>query len=406
MNLEELTAILGRVQAGAEQEFSRDKEGFREALKRAYAEQGKETSGSKANQTFGSNRTITMARELIGTQPVNPNIIDQLFKADPDQVAMRNRMGLGLSNDRATRAGQILGTLGSDIVQDRGRSAWWLLNAPQAVGNVAQEAAIHKVAPGIYAADAVLDENKNEITRTNKIAAKRKNLIDNEGLPKAGISVDRDGVYRKRRYGPGLAEALMIPAGFAINTSIGLMNPFGGQEGYKAVLESDEDASKTSNVLGEVAAKYILGKTGNLLPWDEFKQVRPDVSKDEYMRYKAFKFDNDGDLNIFDDGQVSVPTGVLKYTNEGIHGPEVQFLGRSLPLHTGIMPTAAAILGTAYGAKMGDNWKGKDGKTYRRGIRGGMLGGAGAGLASMALGNIIENERRKRNAAENNNIIN
>ena len=402
MNLDEINAILDRLGTGFNEEFSRDKEGFREALKRGYAEKGKETSGSKANQTFGSNRTITMARELIGTQSDKPNIIDQIFKADPDQVAMRNRMGLGLSNDGATRAGQILGTLASDVVQDRGRSAWWLLNAPQAVGNVAQEAAIHKVAPGIYAADEQLDELSNAITTENKIAATRKGLIDSEGLPVAGVSVDRDGVYRKRRYGPGLAEALMIPAGAAINTSIGLMSPFGGQEGYKAVFESEEDPSKTSNVLGEVAAKYILGKTGNLLPWDEFKQVRPDVSKDEYMRYKAFKFDNDTDLNIFDDGQVVLPAGVLKYTDEGIHGPEVQFLGRSLPLHTGIMPTAAAILGTAYGAKMGDNFKGKDGKTYRRGIRGGMIGGSAAGLGAMTLGNIIEGERRRRNAEENN----
>ena len=96
-----------------------------------------------------------------------------------------------------------------------------------------------------------------------------------------------------------MTEALMIPAGLQSTSSIGLMNPFGGQEGYKAVLESEEDASKTSNVLGEVAAKYILGRTGNLLPWDEFKQVRPDVSKDEYMKYKAFKFDNSGDAKSF-----------------------------------------------------------------------------------------------------------
>ena len=165
MNLEELTDVLERVKIGAEQEFSRDKEGFREALKRAYAEQGKETSGSKANQMLGSNRTITMARELIGTQPKNPNIIDRLFKADPDQVAMRNRMGLGLSDDLAVRTGQALGTLGSDIVQDRGRSAWWLINAPQAVANIAQELSLHSVAPGLYAADEFKDERDNVINR-------------------------------------------------------------------------------------------------------------------------------------------------------------------------------------------------------------------------------------------------
>ena len=66
------------------------------------------------------------------------------------------------------------------------------------------------------------------------------------------------------------------------------------------MFESEDDPSKTSNVLGEVAAKYILGRTGNLLPWDEFKQVRPDVSKGEYMRYKAFKFDKEADFNPLD----------------------------------------------------------------------------------------------------------
>ena len=60
---------------------------------------------------------------------------------------------------------------------------------------------------------------------------------------------------------------MSIPAGIAINTGLGLMTPFGGAEGYKAALPSDEDPSKTSNVIGEVAAKYFLGRTGNLLPY-------------------------------------------------------------------------------------------------------------------------------------------
>ena len=196
----------------------------------------------------------------------------------------------------------------------------------------------------------------------------------------------------RRNYEPGYVDALAIPTGIAVNSGIGLLNPFGGQEGYKAVFESEEDPSKTSNVIGEVAAKYILGRTGNLLPWDEFKKVRPDVSKDEYMRYKAFKFDNEADLNPLD-GDVVLPTGVLKYTNEGIHGPEVQFLGRSLPLSTAILPAAASVMGTAYGAKRG--------APTGRAIRGGMVGGLGSLAASSLIGNIIEGERRRRNQAEN-----
>ena len=165
------------------------------------------------------------------------------------------------------------------------------------------------------------------------------------------------------------------------------MTPFGGAEGYKAVFPSEEDPSKTNNPIAEVAAKYILGRTGGILPWEEFKKVRPDVSKDEYMRYKAFKFDKEQDYNVLDDGKMTALGGVAKYTNEGIHGPEVQFLGKSLPVATAIMPTAAAILGTAYGARKGP-------------MRGTATGLASA-LGSMAIGNVIEQERRRRNEAEN-----
>ena len=108
------------------------------------------------------------------------------------------------------------------------------------------------------------------------------------------------------------------------------------------------------------------------------------------MRYKAFKCDKDEDYNPFDDGKVSLGMGAARYTNEGIHGPEVQFLGRSLPVATGLMPTAAAILGTALGVR-----------NKRNPIQSGMYGGlAGAG-GGMALGMAIEDERRRRNQAEN-----
>ena len=92
----------------------------------------------------------------------------------------------------------------------------------------------------------------------------------------------------------------------SINSGLGLLNITGGHEGYKGIPD-EEDPTKTSNVIAEMAAKYFLGRTGGLLPWDEFKQVRPDVGKDEYMRYKAFKFDNSADMNPLD-GDFSIPT--------------------------------------------------------------------------------------------------
>ena len=378
--LQDTLNFLKRVGDSAKEEFSYGKEDFRLAMKRGLEDAEMETDSTRTDQTLGTNRTLTMARDLLGI-------------SDPNQRAAREEMGLGLKPGRAEKIGQILGTIGSDITQDRTRAIWWLINAPQATANMLLDVSLKKHAPNLFKSSPIRDEAGELIT--SKVAQNNPglNIVSSTGRTKVGVTrvpgkgKNEPDTFARRDYNPGTVEALNVPLGLTINTAVGLMTPFGGQEGYKAVFESEEDPSKTNNMLGEVAAKYILGRTGNLLPWDEFKKVRPDVSKDEYMRYKAFKFDKEGDLNPLD-GDLTVPTGVLKYTNEGIHGPEVQFLGRSLPLHTGIMPAAAAIAGTTYGARIG-------------GTRGGMIGGALSTAGSMLTGNLIEQERRRRNQEEN-----
>ena len=380
MNLQDALNALERTKKGANRAFGEGREDHREALKRARADRGKDIEGTRIGQMMGTNRTVTLARELMG-------------KATPEDVRRRNEMGLGIPEDRAEKIGYILGTIGSDIVQDRGRNIYWLLNAPQATANVIQDIALNRNASELFGSRAVTDTAGNLVK--SKKQAYLTGIANKDGDPKKGYFKSKSG-YKQRNYEPGHVDLLAIPSGIAINSSIGLLNPFGGQEGYQAVMPSDEDPSKTSNVLGEVAAKYILGRTGSLLNWDDFKKVRPDVSKDEYMRYKAFKYDNKLDLNPMD-GDVVLPGGIIKYTDEGIHGPEVQFLGRSLPVATGILPTAAAIAGTAYGARIGAGQNNVRG----RGVRGGLIGGLSSLAASTIAGNVIEQERRKRNKAEN-----
>ena len=198
--------------------------------------------------------------------------------------------------------------------------------------------------------------------------------------------------------------ALGIPAGFAINQGIGLMTPFGGYEGYEAVVPDANDPSKTANAVSEIASKYILGRTGNLLDWDEFKKVRPDVSKGEYNAYKAFKYDKAVDVNPFDDGNISLPGGVVRATTDGIHGAEIQFLGRSLPVNPAIMPFASAVAGAALGVRKGRRFrKGGDleGNVDKEAVKRGLIGGSAGALGGMAVGNLLEGERRRRNQAEN-----
>ena len=370
--IETILGFLDRVKKGAADAYGEGREDHRQASRRARELRGKDLESTKIGQMTSSNRTMTMLREMLGV-------------ANKEDVRIRQQMGMGFSDDRATQIGQVLGQIGADITQDRTRELWWLINAPQAAANIAQEVALKYRAPDLFKAQKIPGVKSDNL-------AMRLGILDRDKEPRKGYSRVKGGGFQKRNYEPGFVDALSIPTGIAVNSGIGLLNPFGGQEGYKAVLPSEEDPSKTNNVLGEVAAKYILGRTGNLLPWDEFKKVRPDVSKDEYMAYKAFKFDNEADLNPLD-GDFVLPTGVLKATSEGIHGPEVQFLGRSLPVTTALIPTAAAIAGTAEGARRGTR--------VGRGVRGGFIGGMASLAAGSLAGNLLEQERRRRNKAEN-----
>jgi hypothetical protein len=381
MNFRELIDATKRARSGFKDSYGEGREDNRIAFKRTRDDSEKDPDAVRIATTLGTNRTMTMLMEAL--------------RANPKQSKVFTQMGMGFSNDPATRVGQVGGHLAADLTQDRTRELWWLLNAPQAIGNVSQEAITNMMTRGKFEkSTAQQDRAGNLLSITNQLEAEKVGALDPQsGRLKKGYSmkdVDGDKIIYKRDYEPGHIEALQIPVGLAINSGIGLMNPFGGQEGYQAALPSEEDANKTSNVIGEVAAKYILGRTGNILPWDEFQKVRPDVSKGEYMAYKAFKFDKGADLNPFDDGRATIPSGVLKYNNDGIHGAEVQFLGRSLPLNTAILPTATAILGTALGARR-----------VKRPIESGFIGGMSGALGGMAVGNALEDERRRRNAAEN-----
>ena len=397
--------FLDRLKKGFKDRYSEGSEDYRQAYYAARELQGKDAEDVRIKSTFATNPTVVTARDLIAD--AFPNAPDWM-KSDKIYRQSREERGMGLSSDLATKLGQIGGTIGNDLTQDTSRRVWWLLNAPQATGSVINEYALGTANPDLYKHDATkigvpvmeIDDKGRSVpkvyenqsyTETNRMKyeqALAQNLISKEGTKRKGVG-QKNGVFTKRRFNPGDVAALGIPSGIAINAGIGLLNPFGGSGGYSAVIPSDEDPSKTENVIGEVAAKYILGKTGNLLPYDEFSQARPDVSRGEYNAYKAFKYDKEGDFNIFDDGKVTLPTGVIKATTDGIHGPEVQFLGRSLPLTTTLIPYLGAVAGGVAGVRT------------KRPIKGGIIGGmAGLGIGT-AAGLVTEELRRRANAASN-----
>jgi hypothetical protein len=193
-------------------------------------------------------------------------------------------------------AAQAAGALSADVVADGARNIWWFLNAPQALASLAIQQAMATSSPDLKAA--------------------------------AGVSPQVPWLKNRN-----LRMAATAPAWIAMSLGIGNL---ARQPGYKAVVPDEEDPTQSANLLQEGIERYFLGRTGALLPYDEFVQERPDVSRSEYESYKAYLFGSNAPL---------------KATLEGIHGPEVTFMGKSIPVATTILPAVAAIAGTRYGVR-------------------------------------------------------
>lgn len=200
------------------------------------------------------------------------------------------------------KAAQAAGVVGADLASDGMRNIWWFLNAPQAIAQVA------------------MFQGMRQATEKQMTAQEQAKFIS-----------PQEPLIRRRN----LRMAAAAPAWIAASLGIG---NFMRQPGYKAVVPSEENPTETANAAGELASRYFLGRSGALLPYDEFKKERPDVSRGEYNAYKNYLFSG---------------ASPVKATMEGIHGPEVTFMGKSIPLATGILPMAAAVIGARRGMKRG-----------------------------------------------------
>ena len=391
--LQQLGNIGNDLKAGFNREKGIGQEDFRRAHYRELELQGKQADAPKWDQ-------------MMGAYPLGNRIKEAFGKASPERIQAEREMGIGLAptNKPAERIGQLGGALVNDIKEDGTRSFYWLLNALQASGSVINDEVIkraNRMAHGdgplnLWGKSTVMNDLNPEAPLRAKnsqqaVAQGAAIKVDGKTRPAPNYSITGSGddaVFTKRNFAPGDLGWLAVPTGVAINSGLGLLTPFGGAEGYKAAIPSEENPSKTDNVLGEVGLKYFMGRTGNLLPYDEFSKVRPDVSKDEYNRYQAFKYDKREDWNPLD-GDMTILGGGIKTTDEGIHGPELQFLGRSLPVTTGGIPFITSMLGGAAGTMT------------KAPIKGGVRGGFAGLVGGQVLGNVIEGERRRRNKEEN-----
>ena len=240
-------------------------------------------------------------QEIARLRAKYPEVREVTGAANKATLPGRNQE-LDISDNLRARTTVAAGQLAGDMATDGMRNIWWFLNAPQAIAQIAMLQGMH--------------------------SANTRSVKD---LDVAAVRNPNRPVFKSRN----LRMAAAAPAWLAV--SMGLGN-FSRNPGYKAVVPDENDPTKTANPVQEVVDRYFLGRSGKLLPYDEFVKERPDVSRQEYNQYKNYLFGN---------------KGVVKATMDGIEGPEVNFMGKSVPLMTGILPGAAAVVGSRRGIRRG-----------------------------------------------------
>lgn len=200
------------------------------------------------------------------------------------------------------RAAQVAGTAAKDVTTQGLQNIWWFLNAYEAASMLAGKQVYHGALGG--------------------------NLFGRRVSDPVGPGATLGSPFSRNSMRFAASFPLIVGASAATGTLF-------RQPGYEAVLPSADDKRESADPLTERLMRTV-GRSGGLLPYDEFAQERPDVSRGEYEAYKAYLF---GDKSM------------IKFNPDGIHGPEVNFIGKSVPLLTGLVPIVGGIIGGRMGLR-------------------------------------------------------
>ena len=202
---------LNRFLKGLDKRIGEGREDYREAHRAARDLVGEDKEDAKLSQMMATHPTSVMARDIIGD--AFPNA-PKWMKSEPLYRQEREDRGMGLSKDGATRAGQVLGTLGNDLLNDSTRTLWWLLNAPQAVADVSTEAVLKSVQPDLYKHEDTGIKMPKLDDLGKPVNAEEQRLLDDaiaaEVMTSAGKRVSgtsvKDGMITKRKIDPGKVQ--------------------------------------------------------------------------------------------------------------------------------------------------------------------------------------------------------
>jgi hypothetical protein len=136
----------------------------------------------------------------------------------------------------------------------------------------------------------------------------------------------------------------------ALGGAVGNPLTGGRPAGYKSILpvskEEDPTGRTSANPAAESVLRYFTGRRGDPLPYQTFKEERPDVAYPTYQKYLQYKhMKPDGLFKVDPNTQSFVgPLGIIKGTARGLNEPEVAYFGFPVTASTAI--GTAAALGT------------------------------------------------------------
>ncbi len=204
--------------------------------------------------------------------------------------------------------GYVLGRLAGDILADGTRKIYWLGNNAMALNSLATDYAIGPELRNYSVPASMREPNKKYYSSAEAL------------LPQFAVQ-----------------SAFAVANGYYDPRNAGEL---GRLSGFQAVVPTEEDKRKTENPLAEVFSRYFMGRTGKLLPYDEFKKERPDIDLETYNNYQRFLNQDKGFLGM----------GLLKGTMEGLDEPEARILGSRVALSG-----AATGIGGAIGIGVGQS---------------------------------------------------
>jgi len=128
----------------------------------------------KIRNLQGKDDDAPRLQKMAAEHPLIYRLRENLGMADAEGLEARAQLGMEMKNTPAGRIGQLGGAAVADVVQDRSRGWWWLFNAAQATGNVANEAATGYINPDLYGAqDLNVPYNLTALKKAGASSCKR-----------------------------------------------------------------------------------------------------------------------------------------------------------------------------------------------------------------------------------------